>query len=91
MKAIRRGPEARTRSTSRREEAVHAEGLLREVTYKCNTITGAATSCTHIPLRDSLLVQCQQTRMNTGRQSDAHKHFHISVEELKSTTEIAAS
>jgi hypothetical protein len=32
-------------------------------------------------LRDSLLVQLQQTRMNTGRQSDAHKHFHICVEE----------
>jgi hypothetical protein len=46
----------------------------------CNTRTGAATSCPYLPLRDSLLVQCQQTLMNTGRQSDAHKHFHISVE-----------
>jgi hypothetical protein len=70
-----------TISTSSCEDSVHVKALRRKRTSEYNTTACAQPSCKHIPLRDSLLLQFQQTSINTGHQSDAHKHFHNSVEE----------
>jgi hypothetical protein len=62
---------------------VHAQNYQRRRTCTYNTMTSARPSCGHTMLRDSVLVQIQQTRMNTGRQSYAHRHFHNYVEMLR--------